>query len=866
MFMNRLFTIPRRALPALAVASAILLSGCDSDDLLNTTSWSFLKFRGTWDLAGNGQIMTIDENFMQTYNYNSYGCFKVKQVALRDIKNFRNYLALGKNNSVLDFKSPASTRERYYKLDRLPEDCRDNKRFTRKDPVTTFEFFWHSMRDYYGFFELRDVNWNDVYDEFRDQITEETTNTELAEVFQKIVSKIKDAHVSISDGDEINISDTNWKGVEVALLRSDYLEEFDDIEAAFDQFLADQDQLVIRLLDHQQINTAGNSDAFYWGTLSDSSIGYLRIDREQDLETTGEVEFSENINVMLDRVERDLQAADRIMEDVLEDLKHTRGMIIDLRYNAGGYDNVAKRIARYFNPEKRKFGDKQIRNQSHRGELIDLMLDKAPRQAYENPIVVLSGGSTYSGGEVLTLALKSLPHAKVLGAPTHGVVSDTFGQKLPNGWTLTMTTEVYRDAEGTRLEAVGVTPTEEIDAYSAADMQYLSHTPIDRALQLLNATPANRPSINQLKTEMTQFIEATGVPGVAATVIHDNRIVWQGAEGFANLETGRPMSADTPANVGSISKAVMATALMQKIEAGVLDLDDSINTYGLPFALDPPHLNRPIRLRDLVTHTSGIRDTTGYSCSYYVHETGESLFGLFGSDECPDDVLTDPGQFYSSYFTPGGEYYFDNPYLESEYRQYHYSNIGAGLAAYGVEQKLGLDLATEMNEHIFKPLNMLNTRWDHTTLSEANPKALQYTLDENATPIPLPEYSYPTFYDGDLNTSTNDLAKLLISIAQGGQFEGKRILSASSVETLLSPLTDVFTQYNAQGLFWVTEGNFIGHNGYDPGTLAIMHYNKATRSGFTFIVNGEDGYIGDNNVLNSYQSLVSALYRYGLSE
>lgn len=89
------------------------------------------------------------------------------------------------------------------------------------------------------------------------------------------------------------------------------------------------------------------------------------------------------------------------------------------------------------------------------------------------------------------------------------------------------------------------------------------------------------------------------VPGMAAGIAQDDRIVWQKGFGYADLEWGRPITPDTVFHVASLTKPFAAVLLMQLVEAGQLSLDEPVTSYGITRKSD-----RVIRVRHLLTHTS----------------------------------------------------------------------------------------------------------------------------------------------------------------------------------------------------------------------------------------------------------------------
>ena len=94
------------------------------------------------------------------------------------------------------------------------------------------------------------------------------------------------------------------------------------------------------------------------------------------------------------------------------------------------------------------------------------------------------------------------------------------------------------------------------------------------------------------------------------------RLAWARGFGFADIENRRPMTAGTIQNIGSVTKTVTTTLVLQDIEVGRLDLDGDINRY-LPFPVrNPNHAQVAITIRQLLTHRSSIRDGEAYGESY----------------------------------------------------------------------------------------------------------------------------------------------------------------------------------------------------------------------------------------------------------
>lgn len=97
-----------------------------------------------------------------------------------------------------------------------------------------------------------------------------------------------------------------------------------------------------------------------------------------------------------------------------------------------------------------------------------------------------------------------------------------------------------------------------------------------------------------------------GFPGVALAVVDGGRIV--SAVGSGHAGDDRPMTADTPVDIGSITKTITAVAVLQLVERGAVELDAPVRRYLPWFAVADPVASGAITVRQLLTHTSGVSE------------------------------------------------------------------------------------------------------------------------------------------------------------------------------------------------------------------------------------------------------------------
>lgn len=357
-----------------------------------------------------------------------------------------------------------------------------------------------------------------------------------------------------------------------------------------------------------------------------------------------------------------------------------------------------------------------------------------------------------------------------------------------------------------------------------------------------------------LSTAIQQKLESAGIMGFAASVLVDQKVVWQSGFGYADWKRTTPFTVDTMSGVASVSKPFIGVAMMQAVEAGKLKLDEDINRY-LPFKVVNPH--RPgekITLRHLATHTSGITDRWEvYRNSY-----------TFDGD--PKQSLE---SYLRDYFVPGGKDYSTSNFLEAKPgEERDYSNIGASLAGFIVEQALDKPLNEFTKERIFGPLKMTRTAW---FLRELNSEHLSEPfISQNGHIVPLRPYGMVTYPDGGLRSSVSDLTRFFSAMLKDGENAGARILSTASAKEMQRfqfsdgkrPKNFPDSQGNS-GLFWRTKmnGSRIGHGGNDPGVAVEMMASLDRSIAIVFISNTSVG--GQESIV--FNELIDFLWKHGES-
>ena len=280
------------------------------------------------------------------------------------------------------------------------------------------------------------------------------------------------------------------------------------------------------------------------------------------------------------------------------------------------------------------------------------------------------------------------------------------------------------------------------------------------------AQPMTAPIDNTLRSA----IERGDVPGVVALVTDRNGVLYRGAFGVADVDTKRPMAADSMFRIASMTKAVTSVALMQLVEQGKLTIEDRVEKYlpemaGLKVfeSFDPATgayklrpASRPMTVRHALTHTSGL----GYG---------------FTSATLRD-------------FKPkaGETYPFGGPLLFDPGEQWIYGT-STDVVGRLVETISGQKLEEYFRQHIFEPLKMTDTSYTVPQAEGARMVADQRRAGERmdgAIAVRSPQPSLAAANPsggGGLASTVDDYGRFMRSLLNGGQLDGARILKPETV-------------------------------------------------------------------------------------
>jgi CubicO group peptidase (beta-lactamase class C family) len=279
--------------------------------------------------------------------------------------------------------------------------------------------------------------------------------------------------------------------------------------------------------------------------------------------------------------------------------------------------------------------------------------------------------------------------------------------------------------------------------------------------------------LKEIPKRMQKFVDDGVVSGAVTLVARREGVACLDAVGYSDLASKTPMRADNLFWIASMTKPITATAVMMLQDEGKLSVEDPVEKYLPEFkgqwmaadrgkdTLSLKRPARPITLRDLLTHTSGLAslDAPRFDCS-----------------------LAELAMAYSQMplqFEPGSKW--------------SYCNTGINTLGRIVEVASGQSYAAFLEARLFKPLGMKDTTF-WPTAAQARRVAKSYTVVEGHGGLvgtnvfflkgPLTSHARTAFPAGGLYSTAADLAKFYRMMLAGGESGGRRYVSKAAFEQM----------------------------------------------------------------------------------
>jgi CubicO group peptidase (beta-lactamase class C family) len=290
--------------------------------------------------------------------------------------------------------------------------------------------------------------------------------------------------------------------------------------------------------------------------------------------------------------------------------------------------------------------------------------------------------------------------------------------------------------------------------------------------------------LQRVDAAVERWIAAGDIAGATVLIARNGRVVHLSAHGMADIASSRPVKTDSIFRIASMTKPVAAVAILMLVEEGKVRLADPVSTFlpsfkGMKVAMPvpgapPPAQGQPpqfypvpaareITVLDVLTHSSGLMsgaasNSGGQAAFRRRHEVGLAWVDNLGTETALE-------------FQPG--------------TQWAYSPVaGLDVAARIVEMASGKTFDAFLRERLFGPLGMNDTFFWPSDAQRARLVTNYQRTDGRLVPHPDPDsMSSPVYFSGGggLMSSIESYARFAMMLANGGEWNGVRILSPATV-------------------------------------------------------------------------------------
>jgi CubicO group peptidase (beta-lactamase class C family) len=327
---------------------------------------------------------------------------------------------------------------------------------------------------------------------------------------------------------------------------------------------------------------------------------------------------------------------------------------------------------------------------------------------------------------------------------------------------------------------------------------------------------SGRSTNDDLASRLVASIHKHKVPGASCAVFRGGQ--WEvAAAGVTNITTGVDVTAETVMHIGSITKVLTATLVMQLVDEGRVELTAPLKRYLPDFQVADRDATELITVEMLLNHTCGIDGD-------YFPDAGPDA-------ERIEDVIpriARQGQIHA----PGAEL--------------SYCNSGAVMAGYLAQRLLGKSWYTLIEERIFKPLEL-----QHSVVQPADALLHRATvghfLNGDGTNARTSfAFLNPSFAPAGTTAmlAAKDLATFALAhVNDGVGTNGHRLLSAASARTMRRQTTAWRgVGGGGFGLGWMTfDEGVLGHDGGGPGIVSWLYVDPAAKTVAAVLTNAAHG-------------------------
>lgn len=324
------------------------------------------------------------------------------------------------------------------------------------------------------------------------------------------------------------------------------------------------------------------------------------------------------------------------------------------------------------------------------------------------------------------------------------------------------------------------------------------------------------PEALQIKNALLKQKGHFDAPGIAFGLIKNDTIIYSDAHGVKSLDTKEPLTSHSLFHMASVSKPFVATAIVQLIEQGKIDLDEKLTHY-LPYYRMADERYKDITIKHMLTHTSGIPNINDYEWDKPQYDDG----AIERYARSQKDFKLD--------FTPG--------------EKFNYSNPAFDILCDVIAKVSDMTFEEYMKKNIFEPIGMKNS----TFFKPEIPKDLAtqpHILGDNLQMVVSKVYPYNRRHAGSstLHSNIEDMLLWAQLYLNKGTIRGKQIFSKKSYDLLTS--THTYNGKRKVHLSWfsgkLNDSPIYYHSGQDTGYNSVFGFMPEKKLAFVMMVNADE--------------------------
>ncbi|GAU83139.1 serine hydrolase [Bosea sp. BIWAKO-01] len=311
------------------------------------------------------------------------------------------------------------------------------------------------------------------------------------------------------------------------------------------------------------------------------------------------------------------------------------------------------------------------------------------------------------------------------------------------------------------------------------------------------------------------------VPGMAIGIVFDDQLIYSKGFGVKTIDKPDSVTPDTIFQIGSATKAFLATSLAQAVDAGKLKWSDSVVDHIPTFQLADPWVSRDFRILDLAAQRSGLTPYVNDDLTFLGFDKQTLIQSL--------RVAPQTGIFRS---------------------EFGYLNIPHMVGGEVVAKLAGTSSWFEsVKRTLLDPLGMSSTTANSEGIMRAADHATGHRLDERPVAIPF-HAAFPYVFGpaGGFNSNVKDMAQWLRLQLGRGHFEGKVLVSEENLDVTWTPRV-AMSERMSYAVGWAVHstpnGRVIWHNGGTTGFGTHAGFLPDGRTGIVILTNIANAALAD---------------------